>query len=176
MVPVILGIIASYLIGSIPFGYAAGRILKGIDVRDFGSGNVGATNVLRTLGTGPGIVVLLLDAGKGVVAVLGIASLVTSLSPEANTALVKALCGAAAIAGHDWTLFLRFKGGKGVATGLGVFFSVAWLYALGSLGVFLAVVFITRHVSMGSLILGSCFPVAMLVAGRSPWLLGLGLF
>jgi glycerol-3-phosphate acyltransferase PlsY len=176
MVAAALGVIISYLIGSIPFGYIAGRVLKGIDVRDYGSGNVGATNVLRILGTKAGIVVLLLDAGKGVAAVIGIGSLVSVLSPEVNPYAVKAFCGAAAIVGHDWTVFLGFKGGKGVATGLGVFFSVAWLYALGSVLLFVVVVILTRHVSVGSLALGMCFPAAMVIAGKSAWLIALGLF
>jgi acyl phosphate:glycerol-3-phosphate acyltransferase len=175
VVATILGVIGSYLLGSIPFGFLAGKVLKGLDIRDYGSGNVGATNVLRTLGTKAGIVVLLLDAAKGVAAVLGIGSLVTALSPDINPSAAKALCGAAAIIGHDWTLFLRFKGGKGVATGLGVFFSVGWLYALFSVVLFLVAVILTRHVSVGSLILAVCFPASMLLAGESAWFLGLGL-
>lgn len=175
MVSLFPGMILSYLLGSIPFGYIAGRVLRGIDIRDYGSGNVGATNVLRTLGTKAGIVVLLLDAAKGVAAVLGIGSLAIALSPDINPSAAKALCGAAAIIGHDWTLFLRFKGGKGVATGLGVFFSVGWLFALFSVVLFLVAVLATRHVSVGSLILAMCFPVSMLLAGKSAWFLGLGL-
>lgn len=175
MVAMILGVLGSYLVGSIPFGYIAGKVLKGIDIRDYGSGNVGATNVLRTLGTKAGIVVLLLDAAKGLAAVLGIGSLVIALSPDINPSAAKSLCGAAAIIGHDWTLFLRFKGGKGIATGLGVFFSVGWLYALFSVVLFLVAVIVTRHVSVGSLILAVFFPVSMLLAGKSGWFLGLGL-
>lgn len=175
MVATILGVVGSYLLGSIPFGYIAGSVLRGIDIRDYGSGNVGATNVLRTLGTKAGIVVLLLDAAKGGVAVLGIGSLVIVLSPDINPSAAKALCGAAAIIGHDWTLFLRFKGGKGVATGLGTFLSVGWLYALFSVVLFLVAVILTRHVSVGSLILAVCFPASMLLAGKSAWFVALGL-
>jgi glycerol-3-phosphate acyltransferase PlsY len=174
MIPVILGVIVSYLLGSIPFGYIAGKVLKGIDIREHGSGNVGATNVLRTLGAKAGILVLLLDAAKGVAAVLGIGSLVLALSPDINSSAAKALCGAAAFIGHDWTLFLGFKGGKGVATGLGVFFSVGWLYAFFSVALFVVAVILTRHVSVGSLILAVCFPASMLLAGKSAWLIGLG--
>jgi len=176
MVATILGVIASYLIGAIPFGYIAGRMLKGIDIRKYGSGNVGATNVLRALGTGPGIIVLLLDGGKGVAAVLALASLVARLGSSVDPLATKALCGAAAIAGHDWSVFLRFRGGKGVATGLGVFLSISPLHALCSLVLFFLAVLSTRRVSVGSLVLAACFPVAMLIAGKPAWYSGLGLF
>ena len=175
MIATILGAILSYLIGAIPFGYLAGKTLKGIDIRDHGSGNIGATNVLRTLGTATGIIVLLLDAGKGVLSVLVLATLtgrVSALDPYT----LKALCGAAAIAGHDWPVFLRFRGGKGVATGLGVFLSITPIYALAGLALFLLAVIMTRHVSVGSLVLAACFPIFMLIAGKPAWYSGLGFF
>ena len=176
MVWIALGVIASYIAGSIPFGYLAGTALKGIDIRNYGSGNLGATNVLRTLGPAPGIFVLLLDAGKGVFAVLAVASLVHRFASPANLFTLKALCGAAAISGHDWPLFLRFRGGKGVATGLGIFFSLTPLYAGISVGIFLVAVLLTRHVSVGSLALAASLPAILLIAGEPPSYSGLGFF
>lgn len=176
MIATIAGIIVSYLVGAIPFGYLAGKTLRGVDVREYGSGNVGATNVLRVLGKGAGILVLLLDAGKGVVSVLALASLAQRWGQALNPAALKALCGAAAIVGHDWPIFLRFRGGKGVATGIGVFVSLAPLWALVSLVLFLIAVFITKHVSVGSLVLAASLPVLMLIAREPGWYLGLGFF
>lgn len=166
MIAVVPGVIVSYLVGSIPFGYLAGRVFKGIDIRKYGSGNVGATNVLRALGTGPGIVVLLMDVGKGVLSVLVVASLFHRLAPSFSVPVLKALCGAAAISGHDWSVFLHFRGGKGVATGLGVFLSLTPIYALISLASFLVAVILTKHISVGSLVLAACLPAIMLIAGQ----------
>lgn len=176
MIAVALGVIVSYLVGSIPFGYLAGKVLKGIDIRKYGSGNIGATNVLRTLGTGPGIILLLMDAGKGVFSVLVVASVAHRFASPFNLSLLKTLCGAAAISGHDWSVFLRFRGGKGVATGLGVFFSLTPLYALASLVPFLVAVIVTKHVSVGSLVLAACFPATMLIAGEPLSYSALGVF
>jgi glycerol-3-phosphate acyltransferase PlsY len=176
MIAVIAGVIFSYLLGSTPFGYLAGKTLRGVDVRSHGSGSMGATNVLRTLGTLPGIIVLILDACKGVASVFVVAGLAYRFSPPLDLFALRALCGAAAIGGHDWPLFLRFRGGKGVATGLGVFLSVAPVHALVSLVPFLAAVILTRHVSVGSLVLALCFPVAMLITRKPPSYLALGLF
>lgn len=176
MLATILGVIGSYLLGSIPFGYIAGKVLKGIDIRDYGSGNVGATNVLRTLGAKAGIVVLLLDAGKGFVSVLVIGSLAVRLGWPLGPSMVKALCGAAAIIGHDFPIFLRFKGGKGVATGLGVFLAAAPLYAWLAINVFIVAVGVTSYVSVGSLLMAATLPVLMVIFRRSEWYLGLSLF
>jgi len=176
MIAVIAGFISSYMIGSIPFGFLAGKLLKGIDIRNYGSGNVGATNVLRTLGATPGIGVLLLDAGKGVFAILVVASLVYRLASPLSLSALKALCGAAAICGHDWPVFLRFRGGKGVATGLGVFLALTPVWTLVSLVPFLLLVILTKHVSLGSLALAASLPLLMLIAGQPHPYLALGLF
>jgi len=112
-------IIISYLIGSIPTAYIFGRLLKGIDIRKFGSGNVGATNVLRVLGRAPAIIVLLLDIFKGFLAVVFVADFIAlgcqSIPPET----LRIILGFSCIAGHNWTVFLGLKGGKGVASTLG---------------------------------------------------------
>jgi glycerol-3-phosphate acyltransferase PlsY len=176
MVPVILGVTISYLLGSIPFGYIAGKVVKGIDIRDYGSGNVGATNVLRTLGAKAGIVVLLLDAAKGFVSVLVIGSLAVRLGWPLGLSMVKALCGAAAIIGHDFPIFLGLKGGKGVATGLGVFLAATPLYAWLAINVFVVAVGVTSYVSVGSLLMAATLPVLMVIFRRSEWYLGLSLF
>ena len=171
-----LGVFASYLVGAIPFGYIAGRVLKGIDVRNYGSGNVGATNVLRTLGKGPGIVVLLLDVGKGLASVLVIGSLAVHLAWPLGPFMVRALCGAAAIIGHDFSVFLRFTGGKGVATGLGVFLGIAPVHTPLALVAFAVAVDVTRYVSVGSLALATSLPVLMVVYRQSEWYVGLSVF
>jgi glycerol-3-phosphate acyltransferase PlsY len=173
---VVLGVIASYLVGAIPFGYLAGKVLKGIDIRDFGSGNLGATNVLRTLGTGPGIGVLLLDIGKGLFSVLLVADFACRYEAFLNPSIVKVLCGAAAIVGHDWPIFLRFRGGKGVATGLGVFLALKPLWALVGLFLFVIAVVLTKQVSVGSLVLATCLPASMLISGQPLPYCVLGLF
>ncbi|MBM3321742.1 MAG: glycerol-3-phosphate 1-O-acyltransferase PlsY [Candidatus Eisenbacteria bacterium] len=146
-------LLAAFLLGSIPFGYLVPRLARGIDIRTVGSGNPGFTNVFRAAGPAPGIAVLLADAGKGVLAVL----LGRALG-EANGA---AAAGVAAIAGHVWTPFLRFRGGKGVATAAGVFFVLLPLEAGIALAVFLAAVFSTRYVSLGSVLGAAALPASV---------------
>jgi glycerol-3-phosphate acyltransferase PlsY len=134
----------AFLLGAIPFGFLAGK-LKGIDLREHGSGNIGATNTLRVLGAGPGVAVLLLDVLKGCLPALLAQRL--SLSPWWVMG-----AGLAAILGHTFSPFLRFKGGKGVATSLGVLVGLSPAVAGLSLLVFLLVVLATRYVSLGSLL------------------------
>jgi len=112
---IILGIIVSYLIGSIPTAYIFGRLYKNIDIREHGSGNVGATNVFRVLGKGSGFAVLMLDILKGILAVTVAADIVGLADIFGR--IIMAL---SVVVGHNWTVFLKFKGGKGVATSLGV--------------------------------------------------------
>ncbi len=152
-----IAIILSYLLGSIPTSYIIGKLLKGIDLREHGSGNVGATNTFRVLGPVPGIIVLLVDILKGLIAVLFISRLMSgnSLSYE----WVKVFCGIAAISGHDWTIFLKFRGGRGVATSIGVFFALV-PQAIGiALGAGLVVIALSRYVSLGSISGAILFPI-----------------
>lgn len=135
-----------------------GTILKGVDIRNFGSGNVGATNTFRILGPVPGLVCLLLDAGKGVLAVLVVAAIFSHASPLSST-MTKILAGAAAISGHVFPVWIRFKGGKGVATGAGVLFSLLPLETAGAFFFFLLVVALTGYISLSS-ILAVIFMVA----------------
>ena len=115
-----LGFAAAYIIGSIPTAYIFGRVLKGIDIREYGSGNIGATNVFRVIGKAPGIIVLIIDALKGLICVTYLAAGFLYLAPVTRPELYRILVGLSAIAGHNWTLFLKFKGGKGVAASAGV--------------------------------------------------------
>lgn len=149
VVPVIL----SYLLGSITFSYVIGKIIKGVDVRKHGSGNAGATNTLRVLGVFPAILVLVLDISKGVLAVwIG-----KWLAPE--QLWVAVACGLIVIAGHNWPLFFKFKGGKGIATTIGVVTTMCFLPALFAGILAIASIFITRYVSLGSLIFTSFLPI-----------------
>lgn len=152
-------ILGGYLLGSFPTGYLVGR-LNGIDVRDYGSGKTGGTNVLRTLGWGAMILVAVADAVKGFVAVV-LAQQVTG-SP-----IVVVLCGIAVIAGHNWPLYIKFKGGSGVGTGFGVLIGIAPLAALILFSVFLIPVLITRYMSLGSIVAAALAPIVMLVLVRS---------
>ena len=141
----------SFLLGSIPFGYLIGRF-KGIDVKESGSGNIGATNVSRVLGKKYGLVVLVPDALKGAIPVFLLGYLGYPLT-------VRILSGILAILGHCFSPFMGFKGGKGVATSLGVFIIVSPEATFLSLLLFLAVVLLTRFVSLGSIISSLFFPL-----------------
>ena len=149
-----------YLLGSMPNGYLAGRWLKGIDLRDCGSGSTGATNVLRNVGKGPALVVFLLDVGKGALAVL------LAKSFGLND-WVQVLAGLAALAGHIWPVWLGWKGGKAVATGLGMFLGLAWPVGLACFGLFMAVISLSRIVSLSSVIAAIGLPVLMVISGNS---------
>ena len=149
-----------YLLGSIPNGYLAGRWLKGIDLRQCGSGSTGATNVLRSVGKGPALVVFLLDVGKGALAVL------LAKSFGLNE-WVQVLAGLAALAGHIWPVWLGWKGGKAVATGLGMFLGLAWPVGLACFGLFMALISLSRIVSISSIISAIGLPVLMVISGSS---------
>lgn len=141
--------IAGYLLGSIPFGVLVARAVRGVDVRASGSGNIGATNVARVAGVGPGLLVLVLDAGKGALAVL----LARALLPAAP--FVQALCGLAAVLGHVFPFSLGFRGGKGVATALGVLAALFPAAALAGVLAYALVFALFRISSLGSLVAGS---------------------
>ena len=147
-------LILGYLLGSIPSGWLAGRWLKGIDLREIGSGSTGATNVLRHVGKGPALVVFLIDVGKGAAAVLIARAL--GLGDW-----IQVLAGLTALAGHIWPVWLGFKGGKAVATGLGLFLGLAWPVGLASFGVFLAVFSLSRYVSLASVLAAISLPLLM---------------
>ena len=152
----------AYLLGSIPFGFLLVRLLGGGDVRETGSGGTGATNVTRRAGKRAGLLTLLLDASKGAAAVL-LARLL--LAGEADGAWWVAASGAAAVVGHVFPVWLRFRGGKGVATGLGVFLVLAPLALLCALLAFAAVVWAWRYVSLGSITAACVLPLAVWALG-----------
>ncbi|ADH99647.1 glycerol-3-phosphate 1-O-acyltransferase PlsY [Salisediminibacterium selenitireducens] len=148
MLQVAGAVLVAYLLGSISFSYLAGQLLKKLDIRDHGSGNAGATNTLRVLGKGPAIVVLLLDAGKGVAAVwIGFL-----MSGGIDPLLAGSLAGLASILGHNWPVFFGFRGGKGVATTIGVLATLIFFPALISGFIALLSIVLTRYVSLGSLL------------------------
>lgn len=164
MMYLIVGLIVSYLLGSIPTGYIIGRAVKNVDIRTCGSGNTGATNVFRTVGKRWGLFVLICDMLKGLFAVVVVARFVDSGFMPFE--YLQCICGVAAICGHNWTIFLRFKGGKGVATTCGMVLGVFPL-ALGcALLVFATIFYATRYVSLGSVTSAAAFPLFLVLFYR----------
>ena len=143
----------AYLLGSIPFGYLLVRLLRNEDVRSTGSGNIGATNVARSGGKGLGIATLALDMGKAFAAV----EIAKHLAPGLYDVQVAAAI--AAVMGHVFPVWLGFRGGKGVASALGVFLALTWPSALGILAVFVVVFWMTRYVSLASIVGAATFPL-----------------
>lgn len=148
----------SYLLGSIPFGLILVRVVKGEDVRRIGSGNIGATNVARSGGAKLGIATLILDALKGYAAV-AIAFAISYRNPGMDVRLAAAVAALCAILGHVFPAWLRFRGGKGVATGVGAFIALAPRAVLVVLAIFVIIVAIFRYVSLGSVIASAIFPI-----------------
>jgi glycerol-3-phosphate acyltransferase PlsY len=160
----VAGLVIAYLFGATPTGYLAGRLLKGIDIREHGSGSTGATNVLRTLGKWPALAVILVDLLKGVGAIVfarwfcpwlyALPSVAppTRLDLQTWTPWAVGLCGLAALLGHSRSIWLNFTGGKSAATGLGVLLAISWPVGLGAAAVFGAGVAISRSVSLSSML------------------------
>jgi len=160
--PGLLTTLIAYLLGSIPFGYLIVRWQKGIDVRSTGSGSIGATNVMRNLGIAGFLATFLLDAGKGAVAVIG-ARRLTDNDPRWVAA-----AAVAAVLGHCLPVWLKFRGGKGVATGVGAFLGLGPL-ALGiALVMFALTVVLWRYVSLGSILATAFFPLALYLVNHPP--------
>jgi glycerol-3-phosphate acyltransferase PlsY len=147
--------VVSYFLGSIPTGFLWAKS-RGIDIRKVGSGNIGATNVMRTLGKGPGVAVLLIDALKGFLPVW----IAPRLFPNVDPLWVQITCCVFVIAGHIWTCWLKFKGGKGIATSAGALLAFLLWPMLWGLGVWLAVFGIWRYVSLASISAAAVVPVA----------------
>jgi glycerol-3-phosphate acyltransferase PlsY len=173
MLWIIPAVFISYLVGSIPTAYIFGRLLKGIDIRKFGSGNVGATNALRVLGKGVGITVLLLDILKGFLTVVFIGNFAVSRAINISNEAIRISLGLSCISGHNWTIFLSFKGGKGIATTFGVLLGLAVsltgfrLVLFASILTWLVVFLIARIVSIGSVITGIALPIYMVIFKQS---------
>jgi len=156
----VIAVVLGYLLGSISFSFLFGRLFQGIDIRKHGSGNAGATNTLRVMGVGPAVTVLALDIAKGVLAVwCG-----WWLAPESTLAPI--LAGLAAIIGHNWPVFFAFRGGKGIATMIGVVATLCFLPGLAAGLVGIASIVATRYVSLGSLLFAGLLPFSLLLFGR----------
>ncbi len=172
----ILGIVLSYLIGSIPTAYIFGKMLRGIDIRENGSGNVGATNVFRVLGKVPGIIVLVLDILKGVIAVVVLSHLL-----DLNATIHFVALALAVVCGHNWTCFLQFKGGKGIATSLGILIGLTIKMAmirpvlLWTLIVWMVFFLSTRIISVASVIAATCLPIIMVITDQEMTVICLGI-
>jgi acyl phosphate:glycerol-3-phosphate acyltransferase len=155
----LFGIFLSYVIGSFPTSYVCVKLLKGVDLRQQGSGNLGATNAARVLGKQWGGLILLLDILKGVFCVVVLAGWIKY--PAMDLEVVKVCFGVAVVLGHVYPLFLKFHGGKGVATSAGVFLGLQWqVVAIAGLG-FLVVFYRFRYVSLGSIVAALILPLAM---------------
>jgi glycerol-3-phosphate acyltransferase PlsY len=163
-VQTLLVVLVSYLLGSIPTGAIAGRV-RGVDLRTHGSGNLGFTNALRVLGPGAGIPVLIVDVAKGLAAVIAVAAIAGPASPLGPTG-IRVAGGLAAIAGHIWPVFAGFRGGKAVATAAGVFLALSPIATAVTIAVWVAVVFATKYVSVGSIIAALTLPFAVGIEAR----------
>ena len=162
-------VILSYLVGSVPNSIIVSKMVRGIDIRQHGSGNAGGTNVMRVLGWRYGMFVIVLDAVKGIIAVLLIARLhygplpFNNVSPFDDFTLVQIIAGVAAVIGHIWTVFAEFKGGKGIATALGMLMMLITFEMLIAIGVFLIVVTISKYISLGSLVAALSIPLSLIL-------------
>ena len=161
MLNILLTLFIAYLIGSFPTALIAGKLLMKIDIREHGSGNAGATNVFRVLGWKAGLVVLLIDMFKGFASVWWVPGL--AVVNHDVFIYVQILSGIAAIAGHIWTIFAKFRGGKGVGTAAGVFIGLQPAPVMICLIVFIGVVYKTKYVSLGSMIAAFLLPIILLV-------------
>tara|TARA_Y100001968_G_scaffold333507_1_gene396782 strand:+ start:3818 stop:4438 length:621 start_codon:yes stop_codon:yes gene_type:complete len=150
-------LISGYFLGSIPTGYLAGKWIANIDLREIGSGSTGATNVLRQVGKIPAFIVFIIDVAKGMAPVL----LAKSLKLED---IWQVAAGIAALGGHIWPIWLKWKGGKAVASGLGVFLGLSWPVGFASLGIFLTVLSLSKIVSLSSVIASIGLPILMFLS------------
>lgn len=168
MLWIAVALLISYLLGSIPTAYLFGRILKGVDIRKVGSGNIGATNAMRALGKGPGIAVLLSDILKGFIVVVFLGDYFGNKPIFWQVQNLRIIMGLCCICGHNWTIFLRFKGGKGIATTFGVLLGLA--LKLPGLGMIIGILVLTwltvfmiwRIVSLASIVAAIALPVSIL--------------
>ena len=168
----ILIVFGAYLLGSIPSGFLAAKA-KGIDIRSVGSGNIGATNAMRVLGKPAGILVLVLDALKGFAAVWLAGQVVLKLSPGLDLETARVLAGIGAVLGHNYTCWLKFKGGKGIATTAGVYLALAPWPLLIALAVFIGVLLVSRIVSVASMSAAVALPAAVWVMAPHNLFLGI---
>jgi len=167
MLPISIIAVISYLIGSFPTSIIVARKARGIDIRHYGSGNAGGTNVIRVLGWKAGVFVIAMDMAKGLIATMIVARFMYGALPFSNATpfddltVVRIIAGCSAILGHIWTVFAGFKGGKGIATAGGVLIGIAPIEVAVSFGVFAIVFLLTHYVSLGSLSAAVTFPLTM---------------
>lgn len=172
MVGLLISLILAYLLGSVPTSYIAARLLKRIDIREHGSGNVGATNVFRVIGKVPAFIVLFIDIFKGFAAVVFLPELFLNnfIGVRLGLELYQILIGTFAIAGHVWNPFLKFKGGKGVATAAGVLLALSPGVVAGGFIAWCVVFSIFRIVSVASIAAAICLPVFAILFNKSIYL------
>ena len=169
-------LLGSYLLGSIPFGYVAGKI-RGIDIRKIGSGNIGATNVVRVLGKRYGYSVFVLDFLKGFGAVKISMSIATNTRPEwGSPEIFGILAAIASVIGHSFPLWLKFRGGKGVATAAGALFGLMPVAALIAVIIWISIFWFTRYVSLASVVTAVALPLVILIMTRLNQIRGNALF
>jgi acyl phosphate:glycerol-3-phosphate acyltransferase len=162
-------IFLAYLVGSIPSSIIVSKLVRGIDIRNHGSGNAGGTNVFRVLGWKWGILTILLDTFKGALAVIVVARMYfdrmpfNNVTPFDDFTLIQIICGVAAVIGHVWTVFAGFRGGKGIATALGFLVMIITVDMLVAIGVFVVVVSLSRYISLGSVIAAISVPLILVI-------------
>jgi glycerol-3-phosphate acyltransferase PlsY len=166
----VIVVLLSYIVGSIPTSIMLSKWFHGFDIREKGSGNAGGTNVFRVLGWKSGLFVILMDAFKGVVATVFIARLFWdptlpfyNRTPFDDFTIIQMICGGAAIIGHVWTVFAGFRGGKGIATAAGMLLGIAPTEFAISIGVFVIVFYAFRYVSLGSIMAAIAFPLSIII-------------
>lgn len=167
MLNTVLAVAAAYFVGAIPFGLIIG-MLRGIDIRRYGSGNVGATNTMRVAGKAAGIAALLLDIAKGIIAVTAVAPFFYELGVLVGRDLFFAMMALSAVCGHIWNIFLKFKGGKGVATTAGILMALyPRLFFIGII-VWITSLCLSKYVSLSSVVASLSLPIAAAIFGY-PW-------
>jgi glycerol-3-phosphate acyltransferase PlsY len=158
----------AYILGSIPSGLLVGKVFQGIDLREYGSGKTGATNALRTLGVGPALLVIAMDMVKGLLALVIAHALSDSIAAES-------VAGLAAAAGHNWPVFAQFRGGRGVLVSFAIFLVLCWPAALACALIGIALIALSRYVSLGVLVgtgIGVVAAMPVVITGHaSPWVL-----
>jgi acyl phosphate:glycerol-3-phosphate acyltransferase len=163
---IVYAIMLSYMIGAIPFSLILGRIVKGIDIRKIGSHNIGATNLVRCAGRPLGITALILDVLKGIIAVTFIAALFYEPDMVLSPYFFKVILGFSAVAGHIWSVFIKFKGGKGVATAIGVLIGLSPLAAISGLLIWCLFAVSFKYVSLSSIAMAISLPFLMIVLAQ----------
>ncbi|MDI3509125.1 MAG: acyl phosphate:glycerol-3-phosphate acyltransferase [Clostridiales bacterium] len=165
---IVIAVIIGYLIGSISTALIVSQVMGHIDIRQYGSGNAGATNIARVLGKRAGAITLIADLLKGVIAVL--------IGQWLGGQWGAVLAGMAAILGHNWPIYFQFRGGKGVATTLGAALVISPLIGLLMLLIAGAIILVTRYVSLGSIIASIAYPILVLIISPDPWLILFSIF